>query len=68
MNPAIQNTSPVLMEGGTVCWHGLFAPAALDALERTCNALALERAGGARRWWSGRRGRNSVDRLPSAGL
>jgi PKHD-type hydroxylase len=44
MNPAIQNTTPVLMEGGTVCWNGLFAPAAQDALERTCDALALEQA------------------------
>jgi PKHD-type hydroxylase len=44
MNPAIQNTTPVLMEGGTVCWHGLFAPAALDALERDCDTLVLEPA------------------------
>lgn len=44
MNPAIQSTTPFLMEGGTVCWRGLFAPAALDALERSCDALALEQA------------------------
>jgi PKHD-type hydroxylase len=44
VNPAIQNTTPVLMEGGTVRWHGLFAPAALDTLECTCDALALEQA------------------------
>jgi len=44
MNPAIQSTTPFLMEGGTVCWRGLFAPPALDALERSCDALALEQA------------------------
>lgn len=44
MNPAIQSTTPFLMEGGTACWRGLFAPAALDALERSCDALALEQA------------------------
>jgi PKHD-type hydroxylase len=44
MNPAIQNTTPVLMEGGTVAWRGLFAPARLDALERACDRLALEQA------------------------
>ena len=25
--------SPVLMEGGTAVWHGLFSPAQLDTLE-----------------------------------
>lgn len=37
MNPAIQSTTPFLMEGGAVCWRGLFASAGLDA-------LALEQA------------------------
>jgi PKHD-type hydroxylase len=44
MNPAIRNTTPVLMEGGAVRWHGLFTPAWLDALERQCDGLALEQA------------------------
>jgi PKHD-type hydroxylase len=44
MNAAIQDTKPVLMEGGTVRWHGLFTPARLDALERYCDALVLEQA------------------------
>jgi PKHD-type hydroxylase len=37
-------TSPVLMEGGTVMWHGLFSTAQLDALERQCDRLPLEPA------------------------
>lgn len=44
MNPAIQNSTPVLMEGGTVQWHGLFDRARLDALERYCDRLLLEPA------------------------
>lgn len=44
MNPAIKSTTPLLMEGGTVAWRGLFAPARLDALERACDGLALEEA------------------------
>src|SRR3954462_14454587 len=36
--------SPVLMEGGTVMWHGLFEDRALDDLERYCDGLALEPA------------------------
>jgi PKHD-type hydroxylase len=44
MNPAIQNTTPVLMEGGTVVWRGLFSPTRLDALERQCDGLVMEAA------------------------
>jgi PKHD-type hydroxylase len=36
--------SPVLMEGGSVTWRGLFTPAALDELERHCDGLKLEPA------------------------
>ena len=36
--------SPVLMEGGSVTWHGLFTPAQLDHLERHCDSLPLEAA------------------------
>ena len=36
--------SPVLMEGGTVTWPGLFDERALDRLERYCDGLALEPA------------------------
>jgi PKHD-type hydroxylase len=36
--------TPVLMDGGMVAWRGLFSPAELDALERQCDALALEQA------------------------
>jgi PKHD-type hydroxylase len=38
------NRSPVLMEGGTVKWHGLFTSVQLDALERQCDSLPLEAA------------------------
>ena len=44
MNPAIRSTTPTLMEGGTVAWRGLFTKPWLDALERACDALALEQA------------------------
>jgi PKHD-type hydroxylase len=44
MNPTIRTTTPLLMEGGTVAWRGLFTSARLDALERACDALALEPA------------------------
>lgn len=36
--------SPVLMEGGSVSWRGLFSPAQLDALEALCDGLPLEPA------------------------
>jgi PKHD-type hydroxylase len=36
--------SPILMEGGSVTWRGLFTPAQLDDLERHCDSLALEPA------------------------
>lgn len=42
--PAIRNSSPVLMPGGTVLWRDLFGPARLDALEQACDRLALEQA------------------------
>ena len=45
MNPAIKNTTAVLMKGGTVCGTGCFAPPWLDALKRRCDALALGRRG-----------------------
>jgi len=36
--------SPILMEGGSVTWRGLFTPAQLDDLERHCDTLPLEPA------------------------
>src|SRR4051812_23678395 len=36
--------SPVLMEGGSVLWRGLFSPGELDRLERICDSLSLEQA------------------------
>lgn len=47
MSPAgekAETGSPILMEGGSVTWRGLFAPARLDALERHCDGLPLEQA------------------------
>jgi len=44
VNPAISQSTPSLMEGGTVLWRGLFTPARLDALERYCDGLVLEQA------------------------
>lgn len=38
------NRPPVLMEGGSVTWRGLFPPAQLDELERLCDRLPLEPA------------------------
>jgi PKHD-type hydroxylase len=38
------NSSPHLMDGGTAVWRDLFSPVQLDALERQCDALALEQA------------------------
>lgn len=38
------NTSPVLMEGGTAAWRGLFSAVQLDGLERLCESLPLEPA------------------------
>jgi PKHD-type hydroxylase len=35
---------PILMEGGSVIWRDLFAPAQLDALEQYCDSLPLEPA------------------------
>src|ERR1700760_5067637 len=35
---------PVLMEGGSVTWRGLFTPAQLNELERYCDTLPLEPA------------------------
>lgn len=37
-------TDPVLMEGGSVAWGGLFTPSQLLALERHCDTLPLEPA------------------------
>ena len=37
-------TLPVLTEGGTVIWRGLFTPSELDRLERDCDSLPLEQA------------------------
>jgi PKHD-type hydroxylase len=37
-------TDPVLMEGGSVAWGGLFTRSQLDALERHCDTLPLEPA------------------------
>ena len=36
--------TPILMEGGSVTWRGLFTPAQLDDLERYCATLPLEPA------------------------
>ena len=36
--------SPVLMEGGSVTWRGLFTAAQLDSLEQYCDSLAREPA------------------------
>jgi PKHD-type hydroxylase len=36
--------TPILMEGGSVTWRGLFTPAQLDDLERYCDTLPLEPA------------------------
>ncbi|HZQ41563.1 MAG TPA: 2OG-Fe(II) oxygenase [Rhizomicrobium sp.] len=36
--------TPILMEGGSVTWRGLFTPAQLDDLERYCDTLPLESA------------------------
>ncbi|HEY8254851.1 MAG TPA: 2OG-Fe(II) oxygenase [Rhizomicrobium sp.] len=36
--------TPILMEGGSVTWRGLFTPAQLDDLERYCDTLAPEPA------------------------
>ena len=41
---SVSAISPVLMEGGSVTWRGLFTPAQLDALERHCDSLPLESA------------------------
>jgi PKHD-type hydroxylase len=35
---------PVLMEGGSVTWHGLLGAERLDALEGYCDSLPLEQA------------------------
>src|SRR4051812_46067845 len=40
----VRTSTPVLMEGGTVAWRGLFTPAELDRLERYCDGLELEQA------------------------
>ena len=36
--------TPILMEGGSVTWRGLFTSAQLDDLERYCDTLPLEPA------------------------
>src|SRR6185312_6839283 len=36
--------TPILMEGGSVLWRGLFSTGELDRLERLCDSLALEQA------------------------
>lgn len=36
--------SPILMEGGSVTWRGLFTPTQMDDLERYCDTLPLEPA------------------------
>ena len=36
--------TPILMEGGSVTWRGLFTPAQLDDLERYCDTLPPEPA------------------------
>src|SRR6478735_6756936 len=41
---AVRSTTPILMKGGTVAWHGLFSAAELDRLERHCDGLAMEQA------------------------
>lgn len=38
-------TTPILAEGGTAIWRGLFSADELDRLERDCDALQLEQAG-----------------------
>ena len=40
----VKTTTPALMQGGTVAWHGLFSRAELDRLERYCDGLVLEQA------------------------
>jgi len=40
----VRTTTPELMKGGTIAWHGLFSAAELDRLERHCDGLALEQA------------------------
>jgi PKHD-type hydroxylase len=40
----ISALSPVLMEGGSALWRGLFTAEQLDALERHCDGLPLEQA------------------------
>ena len=37
-------TLPILTEGGTAIWRGLFTPDELDRLERDCDRLPLEQA------------------------
>ncbi len=37
-------TTPILLKGGTLAWHGLFSEAELDVLERYCDRLPLEPA------------------------
>jgi PKHD-type hydroxylase len=44
MSPSKAMTGPVLMEGGSATWRGLFTPGQLDDLERHCDGLALEPA------------------------
>lgn len=39
-----RDLSPILMEGGSVTWRGLFTAEQLDALERHCDCLPLEPA------------------------
>ncbi|MBA2589522.1 MAG: 2OG-Fe(II) oxygenase [Alphaproteobacteria bacterium] len=41
---AISDSTPFLLKGGTVGWHGLFSEAELNLLERYCDGLALEPA------------------------
>jgi PKHD-type hydroxylase len=41
---ATRDISPVLMEGGSVLWRGLFTAEQLGALERHCDSLPLEQA------------------------
>lgn len=41
---AVRTSTPVLMKGGTLAWHGLFSAEELDRLERHCDGLALEQA------------------------
>ncbi len=44
MSDPVTSTTPVLMEGGTVAWRGLFGAGELDRLERYCDGLELEQA------------------------